>query len=348
MTAAARAVPALLGAAARSLPHLPSIRLWTPALALLIPLLAGFLLLPWAVGLLAKVGMAQRIREEGPRSHLAKGGTPTAGGLAVIAVILLTVVLVDRHKAILPDLAALLLGAALGLADDLATVFGRGTDRGLKARQKIVIQVLIGLLIGWWMLSLHQDTQLFPFAGHWRMGGLFVPMVALALVAASNAFNLTDGSDGLAPGVMALAALFVALIARHLGQPGHLDAPEVRLMLAACGGLLAFLAYNFPPARVFLGGVGSEGIGLLIAATAISAGLLWVLPLLALVPVVETLSVIAQVYSFKRYGRRVLRMSPLHHHFQLGGWSEWRVATSAWGVSLAAGAVSFVLTRGAR
>ncbi|HEV3232047.1 MAG TPA: phospho-N-acetylmuramoyl-pentapeptide-transferase [Candidatus Dormibacteraeota bacterium] len=324
--------------------HLPGLILWPPAVAFLVPLVAGFAAMPWAIGVLAKAGMGQRVREEGPQSHLAKSGTPTAGGLAVIAVILLAALLVDRHGAILPDLGALLLGAGLGLADDLATVKLTGGERGLRARQKIGLQLLIGLVLGWWMLQLHQDSQLFPFTGHWRMGALFVPVVALALVASSNAFNLTDGSDGLAPGVMALVALFVALIARHLGG-GHADAPLVRLMLATMGGLLAFLAYNFPPARVFLGGVGSEGIGLLIAATAISAGLLWLLPLLALVPVAETLSVIAQVYSFKRYGRRVLRMSPLHHHFQLGGWSEWRVAVSAWGVTWASGMFCLLVTR---
>jgi phospho-N-acetylmuramoyl-pentapeptide-transferase len=119
----------------------------------------------------------------------------------------------------------------------------------------------------------------------------------------------------------------------------------VRLLLAIVGAGLAFLAYNLPPARVFLGGVGSEGLGMLIAAAAIAGGLVWYLPLLALVPLVETLSVIVQVYSFKTRGKRVFRMSPLHHHFELGGWSEWRVAGSAWLATGIAGTLSLLLTR---
>jgi phospho-N-acetylmuramoyl-pentapeptide-transferase len=323
---------------------LPHLRPWLPGFAFGFPFLVGALLMPWAIGRLARAGMGQRIRAEGPQSHLAKGGTPTGGGLAIVGLLLATLLLLDRHVEVLPAVGALLLGATLGLVDDLVTV--RGAMRGLKARQKIVIQAGIGAALGFWFLRLHQDVQLFPFTGHWRMGGFIVPVAAFALVAASNAFNLTDGSDGLAPGVMLILLVFMALIARHLGS--HHEAYLVRAMLAAAGALGAFLLYNAPPARAFMGGIGSEGLGLFIAALAISSGLLWLLPLLALVPVMETLSVIIQVYFFQTQKRRVFRMSPLHHHFHLGGWSEWRVAMSAWGVTAAAGVVGFVITGHAR
>lgn len=323
---------------------LPHIRPWLPGFALGVPLVAGTLIMPWAIGRLARAGMGQRVREEGPQSHLAKSGTPTGGGLAIVGLVLVTLLLLDRHAAVLPAVGALLLGATLGLIDDLVTV--RGAIRGLKARQKIVIQAAIGAALGYWFLRLHQDLQLFPFTGHWRMGGLLLPFAALAVVAASNAFNLTDGSDGLAPGVMLVVLLAMAFIVRSLH---HSDgAFLVRAMLVGAGALGAFLVYNVPPARAFMGGVGSEGMGLFIAALAISSGLLWLLPLLALIPVLETLSVIIQVYFFQTQKRRVFKMTPLHHHFHLSGWGEWRVALSAWGVTAAAGAVSFLATRGAR
>jgi phospho-N-acetylmuramoyl-pentapeptide-transferase len=309
-----------------------------PLVALLLPLVAGLLLMPMAIGLLARVGMGQRIREEGPEAHQAKEGTPTSGGLAVIVLVLLTVLLVDRRAELLPVLAALLLGAGFGMFDDIATV--RGRSRGLLARQRIVVQAIIGLGIGYWFLALHQDQQMVPLLGSWKMGWLIVPVAALALVAAANAFNLTDGSDGLAPGVMVVIALVLAVMSRNLHQVFL-----VRLLLATVGGLLAFLVYNLPPARAFLGGVGSEGLGMMIAAASISAGLMWFLPLLALVPVLETLSVVIQVIGFKGFGRRLFRMSPLHHHFQLGGWNEWSVALAGWAASSAAGTIGLLLVR---
>ncbi len=314
---------------------------WPPLWAVLVPLLLGVALMPWAIGRLARAGMGQKIREEGPRSHMAKGGTPTAGGLAVITLILLTVLLMDRSTSVLPALLALFLGGGLGLVDDLLTVRARTSARGLLARERIGLQVFAGLVVAIVLLRFHADTQVLPLLGTWRMGWLLVPIAALALAAAANAFNLTDGSDGLAPGVMLFVALVIAILARH--HPPHVGL--VRLLLATAGALGAFLVYNFPPARVFLGGVGSEGLGMMLAAAAIGAGFMWFLPLIAIIPVLETVSVIAQVYVFKTTGRRLLRMSPLHHHFQLGGWSEWTVAMAAWATTSVAGAVSLLLVR---
>ena len=319
------------------LDHLPV--LWPPAVALLLPLVLGLLVMPWAIGRLSRSGMAQRIRAEGPEAHLAKGGTPTAGGLAVIGLVILTVLLVDRSPKLWPVLVALALGAALGLGDDIVTV--TSSSRGLLARQKIVIQLVIGLVIGFWMWRLGLDRQLVPFLGAWKMGFLLVPVAAVALVAAANAFNLTDGSDGLAPGVTLVVVLVMAMMLRNLGHQVAL----VRLMLATAGALLAFLVYNLPPARVFLGGVGSEGLGMMVAGTAIAGGFLWYLPLLAVVPAIEALSVIIQVYSFRTRGKRVFRMSPLHHHFQLGGWNEWAVALAGWALTSVAGSLTLLIVR---
>jgi phospho-N-acetylmuramoyl-pentapeptide-transferase len=313
--------------------------IWPPAAALLLPLVVGLVIMPWGIGRLQRAGLVQRIRAEGPESHLAKGGTATAGGLLVIGLVLLTVLFVDRSPKLWPVLAALALGAALGLVDDIVAVVS--SSRGLRARQKIVVQLVIGLVIGFWMWRLGLDRQLFPFLGAWKMGFLLVPVAAVALVAASNAFNLTDGSDGLAPGVTLVVVLVMAVMLRNLGHQVAL----MRLMLATAGALLAFLFYNLPPARVFLGGIGSEGLGMMVAATAIAGGFLWYLPLLAAVPAIEALSVIIQVYSFRTRRKRVFRMAPLHHHFHLSGWNEWAVALAGWAASGVAGSLTLLIVR---
>lgn len=322
----------------RALDTLTQFHPWPPLVALLLPLLLGLVLGPFAIGLLARAGMGQRVRVGGPDEHHTKEGTPTAGGLLVIALVVLSIVFVDRRGQLAPTLVALALGAGLGLVDDIATV--RGATRGLLARQRIVVQGLIGLAIGYWLLQLGLDAQVVPVLGTWHMGWLIVPFGGLALVAAANAFNLTDGSDGLAPGVIVVLTVVLALMVRN-----QHDVAMTRLMLATAGATLAFLFYNLPPARVFLGGVGAEGLGMMVAAAAIASGLLWFLPLLALVPLVETLSVMIQVVSFKTRGKRVFKMSPLHHHFQVSGWGEWTVALAGWAASSAAGTIGLLLAR---
>jgi phospho-N-acetylmuramoyl-pentapeptide-transferase len=314
---------------------------WPPLWAVLVPLVLGVVVMPWFVGRLARAGMGQKIREEGPRAHMAKGGTPTSGGLGVIALILVGVLLMDRSATIVPVLVALALAGGFGLLDDLVTVKSRSWTRGLLARQRIVMQFAVALVVAIVLLRSHADTQVIPLGGTWRMGWLLLPFATVGLAAAANAFNLTDGSDGLAPGVMLVVAVVIAMLARnHLHQVAL-----IRLMLITAGALAAFLVYNTPPARVFLGGVGSEGLGMMLAAAAVSAGFLWFLPLIAIVPVLETVSVIAQVSYFKRTGKRLLKMSPLHHHFQLAGWGEWSVALAGWTATLVAGSVSLLLVR---
>ena len=218
----------------------------------------------------------------------------------------------------------------------------RARSRGLLARQRIVVQFAIGLVLAILLLRAHADAQVLPFVARtWNMGWLLLPFATIAIAAAANAFNLTDGSDGLAPGVMLVIALILALMLRNY----HHQVALVRLMLITAGGLAAFLVYNIPPARVFIAGVGAEGIGTMLAVVAIQGGFLWFLPLVAIVPLAEVVSVIVQVAVFKRTGKRVLRMSPLHHHFQLGGWNEWTIALAAWAATCAGGTISLLLTR---
>lgn len=302
-------------------------------------LIVSALLYPAAIGWLARARMGQLIREEGPAAHHAKAGTPTAGGLVYLLVALVLYAVIDRSKAGGFVLLALLLGGALGFLDDFAKISG-GRNLGLKARQKIVIQLgsgaLLGLLAVWWNLT----AQLVPFDGRQALGGWIVLVAALAVAAGSNAFNLTDGSDGLAAGTGAISFGGLALIAVLEHDPAAGLMPAI-----LAGTLVGFLFYNLFPARVFMGDTGSLALGTAMVAAAIATGFLWYLPLLALVFVVETLSVIIQVASFKMTGKRVIRMSPLHNHFILSGWRETPLAVWFWAGSLLAAALAVVLAR---
>jgi phospho-N-acetylmuramoyl-pentapeptide-transferase len=302
-------------------------------------LLISTLVYPAAIGQLARARMGQQIREEGPAAHHGKAGTPTAGGLVFLMVAVVLYVLLDRSKAGAFVLFALLLGGALGFVDDYAAIRG-GRNLGLQARYKILIQLAIGAVLGFVAVRWALTTQLVPFDGRHALGGWMIPVGALAVAAGSNAFNLTDGSDGLAAG--AGAVTFGALVA--IAYLEHV--PRAGLMPAILAGILVgFLFYNLFPARVFMGDTGSLALGTAMVAAAIATGFLWYLPLLALVFVIETVSVIAQVASFKLTGKRIIRMSPLHNHFIVAGWKETPLALWFWAGSAIAALVAVVLAR---
>ena len=302
-------------------------------------LLISALIFPAAIGQLARARLGQMIREEGPAMHHGKAGTPTAGGLVFLTVALLLYLVADRSLGGAFVLLALFLGGALGFLDDYAAVRG-GRNLGLKARHKIVLQLgtgaLLGLLAWRWGLT----AQLVPFDGRHALGAWMIPVGALAVAGGSNAFNLTDGSDGLAAGVGAItfgALAVIALLQNH---------PTAGLMPAILSGVLVgFLFYNLFPARVFMGDTGSLALGTAMVAAATVTGFLWYLPLLALVFVIETVSVIAQVASFKLTGKRIIRMSPLHNHFIVAGWKETPLALWFWAGSVLAAVLALALAR---
>ncbi len=298
------------------------------------------LLFPAAIGQLARARMGQQIREEGPAAHQGKAGTPTAGGLVFVLVALVLYLAGDRSVAGGFVLIALILGAALGFIDDFAAIRGR-RNLGLKARQKIVIQLASGALLGYLALRWGLTRQFVPFDGrHPISGWIIVLITALAVAAGSNAFNLTDGSDGLAAGAGAITFGTLALIAVLQHRP------SAGLMPAVIAGILVgFLFYNLFPARVFMGDTGSLALGTAMVAAAIVTGFLWYLPLLALVFVIETVSVIAQVASFKMTGKRIIKMSPLHNHFIVSGWREMPIALGFWAGSLVAAVLTLALAR---
>jgi phospho-N-acetylmuramoyl-pentapeptide-transferase len=311
----------------------------SPLILFAIAVILSVLIYPAAIGQLARARIGQSIREEGPAAHHGKAGTPTAGGIVFLLIAAVLYLLADRSSAGAFVLLALILGGGLGFFDDYAAVRG-GRNLGLRARQKIVVQLLSGAILGWIAWQWGFAVQLIPFDGRSDLGPWMVPLGALAVAAGSNAFNLTDGSDGLAAGTGAVtfAALTLITILQHR--------PSVGLMPAVLAGVLVgFLFYNLFPARIFMGDTGSLALGTAMVATAITTGFLWYLPLLALVFVVETLSVVAQVASFKLTGKRIIRMSPLHNHFIVAGWRETPLALWFWAGSLVAALLTLAIAR---
>jgi len=305
-----------------------------PALAVgILMLAAGLWVYPLAISAAYRWRIGQYVREEGPQRHLSKAGTPTAGGVIFVALGLLAVALFDREGEGGILALALALGALLGAFDDFQKL-AAARNLGLKARLKAPIQLGVGLLLGYLLYRAGFERQFVPGLGLVDMGLWLVPLAALAVVATSNAVNLTDGSDGLAAGLGVMAFGVLAALAGHAGQTGRAAA-----LAGLAGATLAFLWYNLHPARVFMGDTGSLALGTALAVGATEVHLLWLLPLLGLVFAIETLTVIVQVVAFKATGRRVFRMSPLHNHFDLLGWREERIAALFWTV----GAVCAVL-----
>jgi phospho-N-acetylmuramoyl-pentapeptide-transferase len=311
----------------------------TPLIVFVAALIVSALVFPAAIGRLARARMGQQIREEGPAAHHAKAGTPTAGGIVFVVVAVVLYLVADRSLAGAFVLIALGLGAGLGFIDDFSAIRG-GRNLGLKARYKIVIQLLSGALLGLLALRWGLTSQLVPFDGRRELGAWMILVTALAVAAGSNAFNLTDGSDGLAAGAGAVSFGALALVAVLQHRPGVGLMPAI---LAGC--LVGFLFYNLFPARIFMGDTGSLALGTAMVAAAIVTGFLWFLPLLALVFVVETVTVIVQVASFKMTGNRPFRMSPLHNHFIVAGWKETPLALWFWAGSLVAAALAVALAR---
>jgi phospho-N-acetylmuramoyl-pentapeptide-transferase len=313
------------------------------AYAAITALLLTYWLGPPMIEWLRRVKLGQKIRREGPQAHLSKAGTPTMGGVLIVtAIVVPTLVWGNFHS--LPLWLALLatvwLGA-LGFLDDYLRVV-KGLPNGLLGRYKLMGQILIGLVIGTTLMmwpessypatATHVPFLKFRFVD---FGWLFVPFVILVITGSSNAVNLTDGLDGLASGLVAIAALTFAgmcYLGGHLKFSGYLHisylpySGELTVFCAAVlGAALGFLWYNCHPADVFMGDTGSLALGGALGTVAVLIKREFWLVLVGGVFVAEALSVMIQVASFKLWGKRVFRMSPLHHHFELKGWAESRV-----------------------
>ncbi|HVS66600.1 MAG TPA: phospho-N-acetylmuramoyl-pentapeptide-transferase [Thermoanaerobaculia bacterium] len=309
--------------------------------ALILSLVLG----PPMIRLLRRMSIGQEIREEGPESHRSKRGTPTMGGILILLSVMVPTLLWANLQNIYVWMAALttLAFGWIGFADDYLKV-RRRHSRGLTARGKVALQVIVGLGLGVALVNLADfDPRLnFPFFKTLvlDLGVVYVPFVALVLVSASNTVNLTDGLDGLAIGATLIAAATYAVFtyiagnsiaARYLQVAYVPGVGEVAIFCSAMvGASLGFLWYNAHPAEVFMGDVGSLSLGGGIGTVAVLAKQELLLVLVGGLFVIEGISVIAQVTSFKLRGKRVLRMAPLHHHFEKEGWSESKIIVRFW------------------
>ena len=278
---------------------------------------------PFMIPFLTRLKVGQSIREEGPRGHYAKAGTPTMGGVIIItAVMVASFLFAGSSKEVLTAVLVMIAFGGIGFWDDYIKVVLK-RSLGLRAREKLVLQLLIGLIFGLLLVYyLGRGTEIIiPFSGTIiDIGYLYVPFVVLVLISTANGANLTDGLDGLAAGVTFFIALAMGLVCIMTSHSNLL------IFSSALGGAcLGFLLFNRYPARVFMGDTGSMAIGGAVAAIAAISKSEIALIIIAGVYVIETLSVIIQVISFKMTRRRVFLMAPLHHHFELKGWKETKV-----------------------
>lgn len=288
--------------------------------------------------------IGQHIREDGPAMHAAKAGTPTMGGIAMVSAIVLGYVLghvgTKIHFSSSGELciAAIVATAGIGLLDDWIKV-NRSRSLGLNKRGKFILQVVValGFALGAIYLS-HSDTMLtftrFNSPGIELGVGGWIIWAIFCIVGSSNAVNLTDGLDGLAAGATAFSASCLALIGyweyRH---PYYRVVDSLDLGIAAiaiAGACVGFLWWNAAPARIFMGDTGSLALGTGVACVALELNVALLLPIIGGLFVLETLSVIFQVIAFRGFGRRIFRMAPLHHHFELLGWPETTVIIRFW------------------
>lgn len=302
---------------------------------LIITIIAAFLIAvligPLFIPVLRRLKFGQSIREEGPQSHQKKAGTPTMGGSIILLALIFTVLKFANLSLETMFLLMITLGYGLiGFLDDFIKIVKK-RNLGLTAKQKLLAQVLLAIVGYYMLIQMKHDTVLHLPGTPWdiELGFLYFPFLLFLLVGTTNAVNITDGLDGLLAGTGAIAFGAYAIIA-WLSN----DFDTAIFSAAVVGSVLGFLVFNAHPARVFMGDTGSLALGGALAGIAIMTKTELLLAVIGGVFVVETVSVIMQVISFKTRGKRIFRMSPLHHHFELTGWSEWRVVVTFWLVGM--------------
>ena len=312
-------------------------QIWAFAVSVTVTLLAGR---PF-IRRVSHMG-GQPIRREGPATHLAKAGTPTMGGaLFVAATLVVTLAFAGWDPPVVAALALVTVFAAMGFVDDLAKV-RRQASLGLRARTKLALGIFFATAFAFLAMGpLHLGTYLavpltrtLVHVPEW----VFLILVNLVVIGSTNAVNLTDGLDGLAGGLSLIAVGFYSALAYAEGSFGL-----GLLALVLVGAVAGFLAFNLHPARLIMGDTGALGLGAALSALAVLTRSELLLPLVGAVFVVETVSVVLQVVSFRLTGRRIFRMSPLHHHFELGGWTEGKVTRRFWLAGLVGAMAAYLL-----
>ena len=297
---------------------------------ILVPLVMGFvfsiILGPIVIPTLHRLKFGQNIRKEGPKSHQKKSGTPTMGGLIFFISVAVTILimghkLMDKEMIILYSFLAF---GFIGFLDDILKIIHRD-NLGLKAAQKMILLILFSLALAWYGYKYIGTDILIPFANkdfRLDLGVLYIPFIIVYYAAVTNAVNLTDGVDGLATSVTVIVLTFFAIVGFRTGNV------EVAIFaIALAGALLGFLKFNAFPAKVFMGDTGSLALGGVVGTIALMLKMEMFVIIVGGIYVIETLSVIIQVTSFKLTGKRVFKMSPIHHHFEQVGWSEVKIVT---------------------
>lgn len=316
------------------------------AYAAVTAILISFILGPKLIVFLTKIKMGQEIRLDGPESHLKKSGTPTMGGFLIISSVIISVILWQDIKSFYSWLVigTFLAFGFLGFVDDYLKISRKNSD-GLMSRFKLIGQVFIALVVAI-LLYLHGSEEFsklyIPFLKEpvLDLGILMIPAIVFYIVGISNAVNLTDGLDGLATGLVLFAAIALAVITYLSGRPDfaeYLNIPFVQgggeltvFTLALIGGCIGFLWFNCYPAQIFMGDTGSLALGGVLGVISIIVKKEVLFLVIGGVFVIETLSVIIQVFWFKRTGKRIFKMAPIHHHFELEGWAESKVINRFW------------------
>ena len=277
----------------------------------------------FAIPVLHRFKFGQQIREDGPQEHLKKQGTPTMGGIVfVLAILIVSLIFAPGHPKVLPVLLLTVGFGAVGFVDDYMKI-AKHQSEGLNPRQKFAMQLVLTAVFCVYMVWFSPTGTVvrIPFTDiQWKMGWLYVPLLFLVVLGTDNGVNFTDGLDGLCASVtMPVAAFLTALSAAY----GTGIEP---VTAAVFGGMMGFLVWNAHPAKIFMGDTGSLALGGFVAASALMCGQPFIIIIIGFIYLAEVLSVIIQVAYFKKtHGKRIFRMAPIHHHYELGGWSEGRV-----------------------
>lgn len=300
-------------------------------MAIVISFIVASILGPIIIPLLHKLKFGQNIRQEGPKSHLKKAGTPTIGGLIFIFATIITMFIMVGNPT---DEAMIALYSFVGFGfvgflDDLLKIIKKKNE-GLTSGQKMILLLIVSGFLTWYAYKYIGTSINIPFLnGQINFGLFYIPFVMFYFAGVTNAVNLTDGLDGLATSVTVLVTTFLGIISYNLG---HISLAIFCVALA--GALLAFLRFNAFPARVFMGDTGSLALGGAVAMVALILKMPLILVLIGIIYVIETLSVILQVASFKLTGKRIFKMAPIHHHFEQCGWPETKVVFTFWIVTI--------------
>lgn len=310
--------------------------IYATILSFIISIIIGPIILP----ILRKLKFGQSIREDGPKSHIKKSGTPTMGGIIImIAVFISSMFFAGESGDLILAMIVSLGFGIIGFIDDFIIIVLK-RNLGLRAYQKLIGQFIIAAIVAVYAAK-HPyigTSLLIPFTSEYlNLGVFYIPLTIFVVVGVANSVNLTDGLDGLAAGVTLIVTSFFALASLGLGYTGL-----TIFSGTITGACLGFLRFNFFPAHVFMGDTGSLALGGAVAALAVLTRMQLFLPLVGGIYMVETLSVIIQVASFKLTGKRVFKMSPLHHHFELKGIHETKVVYGFWVVGLILALISML------